>query len=157
MGTNASGNYQELCNRRTQVQIYPILQSDNRPISVCSGAYINCHLYSVAPSMLRPSNPSKIPARAKISCSHFRVGLKPTTREHYRSCIYRLNVIWTRNFQGPRFFYFYLGSNETPPYPNVFHTQSAARALFQLRQNGAAAHRFDVYSAVKMVFSVDHT
>jgi len=43
------------------------------------------------------------------------------------------------------------------PIPNVFHTQSAARALFQLRQNGAAAHRFDVYSAVKVVFSVDHT
>ena len=52
---------------------------------------------------------------------------------------------------------FFLGSSEWPPYPNVFHTQSAARALFQLRQNGAAAHRFDVYSAVKMVFSVDHT
>ena len=79
-----------------------------RPISVCSGAYINCHLYSVAHIMFRPSNPSKIPARAKISCSHFRVGLEPTTREHYRSCIYRLNAIWTRNFQARDFFIFIL-------------------------------------------------
>ena len=30
MGTNASGNYQELRNRRILAQIYPIRQSDNQ-------------------------------------------------------------------------------------------------------------------------------
>ena len=138
------------------MQIYPILKSDSRPNSVCSGAYINCHLYSVAHTMLRRSNPSKIPARAKISCSHSRVGLKPTIREQYRSCIYRLNTIWTANFQARDFFIFILDQTSSRRILKYL-IPNLQRTSFQLPQNGAAAHRFDVYSALKMVFSVDHT